>query len=243
MGPMNKTTHTFVALIIALLTNTLSLCAMPLGSGDPSGYLIKGKDLSKFTMGIYAGQNKRKITWDDSDTTEVMESDRLQGYLGYDVLDWVTVYAIAGVNESNTEGSDDDASEGEFGLGCRVNLLNHFMRAPVPEEDIIRMNMGVEYLRSSFDNGSDSSDWGELTVALTMALVNTIDGNKYFWPESIAIYAGPIYSNISGDDFDTDDTAGVIGGLELYLTDTITLDLQAKYFKETSVFGGVNFRF
>jgi opacity protein-like surface antigen len=243
MSRMNKTTHTFVALAVGLLTSTLPLCAMPLGSNEPSDYLIKGQDLSKLTMGIYAGQHKRQITWDDSGFTEVMESDRVQAYLGYDVLDWLTVYAIGGANESNTEGTEGGDSESELGLGFRVNVLNHFIREPVPAEDIIRMNMGVEYVRSSFDNGFASSDWGEFSVALTVALVNTIDGNKYFWPESIAIYAGPIYSAINGDEFEADDTVGVIGGLELYLTDTITLDLQVKYFNETSVAGGVNFRF
>jgi opacity protein-like surface antigen len=243
MSRMNKTTNAFVAIAVGLLTSTLSLCAMPLGSSEPSDYLITGQDLSRLTMGVYAVQSERQITWDDSSITRVMESDRVQAYLGYDILDWLTFYAIGGANESNTEGTEGGDSESELGLGFRVNVLNHFIREPVPAEDTIRINMGVEYVRSSFDNGYASSDWDELTGALTVALVNHTDGNKYYWPESIAIYAGPIYAAINGDEFETDDSLGVIGGLELYLTDTITLDLQVKYFKETSVAGGVNFRF
>jgi opacity protein-like surface antigen len=243
MCRMNKTTNTFVAIIVGLLTSTLSLCAMPLGSSEPSDYLITGQDLSRLTMGVYVVQSERQITWDSSGLTEVMESDRVQAYLGYDVLDWLTFYAIGGANESKIEGPEGDDSDTELGLGFRVNLLNHFIREPTATEDVIRMNMGVEYVRSSLDNEFASSDWSELTVALTIALVNAVDGNKYFWPESIAIYAGPIYSTINGDEFETDDDVGLIAGLEFYLTDTCSLDIQVKYFEETSVGGGINFRF
>ena len=243
MARMNKTTYTLLALIVGLLTNTLSLCAMPLGSNEPSDYLIKGHDLSKLSTGVYAVQSSRQITWDRSGITQVMESDRVQAYLGYEVLDWITVYAIGGGSESKIKGAQAGDSETELGLGFRANLLNHFIREPVPAEDVIRINMGVEYVQSSFDNGFSSSDWDELTVALTVALVNHTDGNKFFSPESIALYAGPIYAAITGDDFETKDNMGVIGGLEFYLTDTITLDLQVKHFEETSVGGGVNFRF
>jgi opacity protein-like surface antigen len=242
MSRMNKTTNTFVSIAVGLLTSTLSLCAMPLGSSEPSDYLITGRDLSKLSVGIYAAQSSRQITLDRSGLTEVMESDRVQAYLGYDFLDWLTVYAIGGANESTIKGADAGDSA-ELGLGFRVNLLNHFIREPVPAEDVIRMNMGVEYVQSSFDNGVASSDWDELTVALTVALVNNTEGNKYYSPESIALYAGPIYSAITGDNFETKDNVGVIAGLEFYLTDTITLDFQAKRFEEISVSGGVNFRF
>ena len=244
MSRMNKTTNTFVSIVVGVLTSTLSLCAMPLGSSEPSDYLIKGQDLSRLTMGVYVAQSDRQISWDDSGITQVIESDRVQAYLGYDVLDWLTCYAIGGANESKIEGIQGGGnSETELGLGFRVNLLNHFIREPTAIEDVIRMNMGVEYVRSSFDNGFASSDWSELSVALTMAIVNAIEGNKYFWPESIAIYAGPIYSAINGDEFETDDDVGLIAGLEFFLTDTCTLDFQVKYFEETSIAGGVNFRF
>jgi opacity protein-like surface antigen len=243
MTRMNKTTHTFAVLVIGLITSTLSLCAMPLGSSEPSDYLITGQDLSRLTMGVYAVQSSRQITWDRSGITDVMDSDLVQAYLGYDVLDWLTVYAIGGAIESKIEGAEAGNSETELGLGFRVNVLNHFIREPTPVEDVIRINMGVEYVQSSFDTGVASSDWDELTVALTLALVNNTDGNKYYSPESIALYAGPIYSAITGDNFETEDNVGLIAGLEFYITDTFTFDIQVKRFEEMSVGGGFNFRF
>ncbi len=194
-------------------------------------------------MGVYVVDSSRQISWDSVGGTQVMESDRVNAYLGYDVLDWLTIYGIGGGNESKIKGTEGGDSETELGLGFRVNLLNHFIREPTPVEDAIRVNMGVEYVKSSFDNGFSSSDWREVTVALTLALVNHTAGNKYYTPESIAVYAGPLYSAITGDDFETEDNMGLIAGLEVYITDTITLDLQVKHFEETSVGGGVNFRF
>ncbi len=195
------------------------------------------------SAGLYAAQGKREIVWDASGAIQVMETDSVLGYLGYNIFDWFTIYATGGSSENKIQPSATSNSEDIYGAGIRINLLNHFIREPVPAEDVVRLNFTTEYLCSSVEYYSNTIDWDELSVALTVALVNHTDGNKLFTPESIMLYAGPLYSSLTGDSFEANDTIGVIGGIEIYLTDTITVDFQVKQFEETTVGGGVNFRF
>jgi hypothetical protein len=240
---MKKTTFVPLVVSLAIVATSLPLWAVPSSSNDPFEYMVRGRDLSKLSIGLYAIQSERDISWDDSGITETLKSDRVLGYLGYDILNTVTIYALGGASESKFGNNTESDAEGEYGVGLRANLLSHFIREPTPMEDVVRVNLGAQYLHSSADTGSTSVDWNEISVALTLALVNHTDGNKFFTPESYSIYVGPIYSKLDGDDFEADDDVGVIGGTEVFLTDTIILDIEVQHFENTSVAVGINFRF
>jgi hypothetical protein len=244
MTHMKKTTYTQLVVAITVLACTLSVWAIPLGSNnDPADYLIKGRDLTRLSVGVYTFQADRNIVWDATGITETMDTRRLQAYLGVNILDWLTLYIIGGESESQIGSAASGDAEAEYGGGIQINFLNHFIREPVTAEDVIRLDFAAQFVASSSDNGSRSSDWNEASAALTVALVNHTEGNKFYSPESIAIYAGPIYSAIMGDDFDSDDSVGLTAGMEFFFTDTFTLDVQVQQFGETTMGAGLNFRF
>ena len=243
MPLMKKTTLVPIAVALAFVASSLSVWAIPSSSNDPFEYMIKGKDLSRFSVGLYVIQSERDIVWDTSGITETLEADRVHGYIGYDLFNACTLYAIGGSSESKIGGMTTADSEGEYGFGVRANLLSHFIREPTPLEDVVRINLGAQYLHSSADTGFTSVDWDEVSVALTVGLVNHTEGNKYYTPESYSIYIGPIYSALDGDGFEAKDDMGLVAGLEVFLTDTIILDLEVQNFENTSVAAGINFRF
>jgi len=244
MSTMKKTNITSFAVAIVTFANTLSLWAIPIsGSNDPAAYIVSGRDLSMLSMGIYSVQLDRDIVWDGSGAKERLKARRLMGYVGCDVVDLFTIYAVGGQIESKLGNLPYGDSESEYGAGIQINLLNHWIRDAVPEEDVIRLNLGAQYLRSSLNTGFTTVDWDETSVALTMALVNHTAGNKSYSPESISLYFGPLYSLMMSDAFEAKDTFGAVGGIEIYLTDHIVLDFELQHFEQTSLGAGINFHF
>jgi hypothetical protein len=217
--------------------------AMPIASNnDPSQYLIKGKDLSWLSMGIYGGQFERSIKWDNG-IVQNLKSTRWLGYIGADIFSGMTVYAVGGQSESCINDGDYADAEAEYGAGIHVNVLNHFIREPTLTEDDIRLNVGARYLHSSSDITFEGTDWDEVSAYMTIELVNHTIGNKFYTPESISLYVGPIYSALISSDFEEDKSVGVIGGLEIFIVDTIALDIEVQYFDDASLSAGINFRF
>jgi hypothetical protein len=84
-----------------------------------------------------------------------------------------------------------------------------------------------------------------LKASLTASLVNHVAGSKLFLPESIAIFAGPAYSETMNDDIDDspDEQIGFTGGLEVYQTKRVSYYARLDDFDKTGYAVGVNVRF
>lgn len=238
---------TFVSLAVfavAFLVTAASSHAVPIASSNIGNeYLVRGKDLSKFSVGLYGLQSEREIKWNASGVVQTLESSKVLGYVGYDVLRWATVYAVGGQSESKFGNLDTADSETEYGIGFRANVLNHFIREPIPMEDVIRLNIGGEYTWSEADLGFADVEWEELSFSATVGIVNHTESYKLFAPESISLYIGPMYSSFESSDFETEKEVGAVAGIEIFFMDTIILDLKVLQFEETSVGGGINFYF
>jgi opacity protein-like surface antigen len=237
--------HTCLSLLVvsALFVNITAALAIS-SNNDPFDYLVKGKDLSRLSMGVYGGQFNRDIEWDNSGIVQKLKSNRFYGYLGVDVIDWLTLYATAGMSESAIEDSSYGDFDGCFGAGFHINFLTHYIREPVLTSDIVRFNFEGNYLHSSADlKYRDSVDWDELNASFTIELVNNTTGIKFYSPESISLYVGPIFSALISDDFSEDNSFGVIGGIQIFVVDTVAIDIQVQHYGQTSVSGGLNYRF
>jgi len=237
--------HTFISLsvVIAILASSLTISAKPIGgNNEPFDYLITGKDLSWLSIGVSGGQFERNIDLDNG-LNSILKTTRAHGYVGADLFKWITVYGLIGTSESKVGESETADSESEYGGGIRLNLLHHFIAEPIPMEDVIRLNFDARYLGSSCDLNFQDLKWNEISASLTLELVNHTTGNKFFNPESIALYFGPIYSSLNSSDFSEDKCLGVTAGIEFFLVDTIVLDLEVQHFDETSVAAGLNFHF
>jgi hypothetical protein len=241
---MKKPLHTLFIVVAALAVCSAATHAMPIGSSNiPFDYMVKGQDLSIIRLGLYGISTKREIKWDGTGVTQILKSKRSQGYLGVDLMPWLTVYGIAGQSESKFGTQPYGNAESSLGAGVLINVLHHFIHEPVLMEDVVRINLGAEWTRSSADTSFSSADWDEVAIALTFALINHVDTSKLFHPESIGLYIGPLYSRYISDDFEAKDEIGVVAGMEIFFTDTVSLDFEAQHFSETSAAGGINFHF
>ncbi len=240
---MKKYTFTSLSVVIAIFATTLSISAKPIGgSNEPFDYLATGKDLSWLSMGIYGGQFERNIDFENGNNS-ILKTTRFHGYVGADIFRWITVYGLIGGSESSVGESETADGEAEYGGGIRLNLMHHFIAEPAPMEDVVRLNFDARYLHASSDLNFENLKWDEISASLTMELVNHTAGNKFFNPESIGLYFGPIFSSLNSSDFSEDQNFGITGGIEFYLVDTIVLDIEVQHFSETSAAVGLNFHF
>lgn len=212
-------------------------------SNDPMDYLYKNEELSPISVGAYVGQAEREISRSGPRPDTIMTSTRSYGYLGYDVTPWMNVYGMLGVNEAELTGSPTADAEMLLGGGISFNLLNRFVRDPIPYEDAFRINADLRAISTEADFILDSVSWQEYSASLRFSLVNFPTGDKTYRPEAIALYAGPMLSWIQSSEISSTDEVGLFGGVEIFLYDGLSLDLQAEYVGEASVFGGINVRF
>ena len=237
-----------IVVTLSVLINATISMAVPVGAGNEGiDYLIKDKDLSWLGAGVYYGKVEREVDLDTNPSENtILDVDRAYVYVSASPVNFLSLYVLAGSSDGNVDsenGNAETSSNGDFGLGFRINLLEHFIKEPVPFEDRFRMNFGVEHVFSETEYDGKSVDWQKTDVALTFGVVNDTVGNKFFTCESIALYVGGIYSVLTSDDFEESKSAGGMGGIEFFITDSFSLDAKAYIFEKTSYDIGFNVRF
>lgn len=233
---------TLAGIIVVGLTSVVS--AVPIGSGNNGiDYLFKGNRLKWLSAGAYMVETKRGIELGDVGVSTTLRTRQQLVYLGIDAGRWLTIYGLGGGSEAKLGNGSYANSESVYGIGARFNVLDHELMEPVMMEDRWRVNLGVQYTQNETKQGLATWDWEELSVALTFGIVNDTRGNKYYTPESIVIYAGPIYSTLDGSNFSEKDNLGVVAGAEFFFTDSLSIDIEVQSFDETSMGAGLNIRF
>ncbi len=233
---------TLVGIFVASLA--LPASAMPIGSGnDGYDYLFKGNKLDWLSAGIYILDTDRGIQFDGTTVSSKLKTRQRLVYIGINAGRWFSVYGLGGEAEARIGAAPYSDPESVYGGGVRINLLDHEVTEPTLMEDRWRVNLGAQYTMNETSMGTVTWDWEELSVALTFGIVNDTLGNKYYTPESIVLYIGPIYSALDSDRFSEKDDIGMVGGMEIFFTDSISLDVEVQRFEDTSLGAGLNIHF
>jgi hypothetical protein len=241
---MKNCKRIFLAVVLSLSVLSIAKEASAAArSNEAFDYLSKDPSLSRLTAGVYAGTVDRRISLKGSRLETVISSTRTYGYLGLDLANWVNVYGILGANEAELTGSSTTDSENIIGGGLSFNLLNRFVREPLPLEDAIRINGDIRILSTEAAFFPNTISWQEITASLRLSLINFPYGNKAYRPEAIALYAGPSLSIIQSSDVEATQEFGVMGGIEIFFFDSFSVDVNVERYEETSVSAGLNFRF
>jgi opacity protein-like surface antigen len=232
-----------VSLICTLATVYAAHAAPVADSSSQLNYLVKAKDLSKISIGTYYMDVLRKVDTSEASGAK-LEGNRGMAYIGYDVLPWLCVYGAAGAGEYELRGGGTSSgTDGQWGFGVRANLLDHFIKDPTLLEHRIELRSGANYTSVDTKLGGRSEDWGEFSASLTLHLVNDIVGNKELMPTSIGLYVGPVYSTYLNGDVEEDTSVGVSGGMEIVISENISLGLGVEYFDNATAIGSIDIRF
>jgi len=195
------------------------------GSGGRK-YLKNVAAATRWTCGGYWDMAERDVEAEGIPAR--LKTSRGMAFVGYSPVDWATLYLTMG--ESFSDWNKFSAGNTEsVGLGLQLNLLDHEVADPGLMEDRFLLNAAVEYLWTGADpQWPDNLRWGELTASLTFSIVNDITGNALFTAKSIALYAGPVVSALVSGDLEGKDSteAGVTAGMEVFLTERVSLNAQ-----------------
>lgn len=216
--------------------------AVPVGNSNlGTDYLIGGGTPGFLSAGVFGGQTKRDI----QNGLLAMQLDSMEAlaYVGLDVLPWFTVYGAAGMAEHKLDMSERADAEPEYEVGVSLNIYDQEVMDPTLFEDRIRINASAGVGFSQARWCCQDVSWREFMASVTLSVVNDCHGNKRFVPESIALYVGPAYSDLDSDDLDEDEQIGLVGGLEVFMTESTSFDLGVRHFDGTGFTGGLHVRF
>lgn len=237
----NHTVPVVFAVLFALSLSVPALAAPIPGSNLGIEHFMGAERLARWSGGVYGGVAERKV--EIGSGAYDMETPWAALFVGYDVSRWLTAYGIVGWTKSELNNMEDADEEVMFGGGAIARLLDHEILDPVLFEDRIRINAGCEYAVFQADLAGQSQDWGELSASLTIGIVNDVVGNKLFLPNAVGLYAGPAYSDFHGGDVTAVEYFGFIGGIDIYYSETVTLEFFAEHYEKDSYGGAISVRF
>ena len=239
---MKRSLTVILVAVLVLEGTCLLIPALPIaGSNTGREYLMGVSDLGNWSCGIYSRMLDRDI--DIRGIDSLMKSKSIIGYVGYDFVRWFTTYVLAGQNESEFGNMGYGDDEFEYGFGMYFNLLDQDILDPTLFEDKIRINAGWQYSESKTESGGSDVEWSEICASLTLSIVNDLDGNKRYVPNSIALFAGPVYSDIDSSIINEKDVFGYTAGIQVFYTEKVSFDIGVEKFESDTYVGGVNVRF
>lgn len=236
------------AVVFAFLLATLSqLSAAPVGrSNSGRDYLLGTQDLGAWSAGLYGMNIDREVTlWNDRPKVS-MNSKKIVGYVGYDILPWITTYVTAGSTQTRIGWGSTGSSKPEYGVGCMLGLFDTEIEDPTLLEDRLRLNANFQYTRGSgayADGFSGNISWSEFSGSLTLSIVNDLEGDKFFVPNSIALFIGPAFSFLSSSEIEQDSSFGLTLGIDVFLNEKVSLEFAYISYEESAYSAGVNVRF
>lgn len=244
-----KRTHllVFVGVAVALSAALPGASAEPLGNmATPIDHLIVAQNLHRFGVGVYGGVIERGVDVTDGPSDRSLNGDELMAYLSCYPMNWLSAYAGGGYGRFKLSGDGGGYGEkaSQWAFGLRANLLDHDLADPWIFEDRIRLSANAHYgLYDAPVGPYRDAEWSEFKGSLLVSIVNDVVGNKHFLPQTVALYAGPIYSTIGGDDLEETENFGFAAGLQMQLSAHTSLGIGAEDMDGTSFLAGLDVRF
>jgi hypothetical protein len=205
-----------VVVLLALFHSTLQAAPRSV-SNEGREYVLSTETLPLWSTGIFYEDQEREVFYKNQknyNRSSILEAELIGGYVGFDFLSWLTAYlTVASCDASLAGGPEEDRTNAKWGYGMNINFLDQEILDPTLMENKIRLNGTWFY--TYYD--ADEMDFDELYAAITLSIVNDIEGEKFFFPESIALFLGGVYSDLRGD-LDEADDFGFSLGLDMFIT-------------------------
>jgi hypothetical protein len=246
-----KSTHiswASVAGLALLVTPLPNAGAFPVGHPNSTrNYIVGLQSLHYWSAGIYGEGCDREVTVDGRN--RMLTKTRVMGYVGLDVLPWVTLYGTGGSSALKFGGTEEtNDAELEYGGGLNINVLDHEVLDPTLFEDRLRINANVSLIHgtTAWDEplAVQEFEWDEVSASVIFSIVNDCEGEKKYVPNSVTVFVGPIYSDYLGSEIEVVDKAGFLAGLEIFYSASLSFNIGIESFGgESGYMGGVHLRF
>lgn len=231
-----------VTLLVLVPMSVQTIMAGPFSDSNSGGdYTVSWQRLSRWSFGAYSDGWIRKMSRFNNELNSTIESSKISGYVGYDVFDCLTVYLQGGGGDIG--GKSYSTSQTERGIGLLWNAMDYELPDPTVLEDRIRINVGCQYSEASTKYRGSNLDWAEQTFWTTLSYVNDVEGNKFYLPNSISVFIGPFYSDLTSNrKVVAKKNWGYTAGLEMFYSECISMYFRTITFDDLKYCAGINVR-
>lgn len=193
---------------------TISQATPRAAEASGANYLVAAEPLDCFHIGGYYRYTSREVNH-NYDLTQ----DHIAFTLGYDILDWFSIYGIVGTGDAELDHYDSERDYSViYGGGGWLNILDHDLLSNLSCETKLRISASAQMVFGSPEIDGVECDFHEFYGALTFSVVNELLGNKDLFPDAIGVFAGPVWDIYDCDEYDaTGDKVGFGAGIDVYL--------------------------
>ena len=209
-----------------------------------------GVPSERLSVGLNYEDIKLGIDFDDGPDV-VLDAESWDVYIGYDVLPWLTVFTTLGSSEIDDTDEVDTSAKFKISGGFNAYLWEGDVLDPTYMAG--RFTLKTTFELSRYDSDSDVGDvsWIDATLAIPLGyeLFDDYPESAKGISTSLAMYIGPAISYVNGTwespvgdrDFEGKELFGFIGGVDLFLSPTLSMGVAFSYFDETTVGGSLRF--
>lgn len=244
---MKKLTGLLV--LTAALLQTPDIMAGTFPAGSSRQPLVQGSLPQRLSIGIDYDVMERDVDIKNGGKG-TLEADRINAYVGFDALPWLTTFVTVG-------GVEVDGPLSKTGLAVSVGLGAYLWEADIVTPSFMA---GRITIKASAELGRYESEVLDNKIRWTEGILALPFGYEKFESQAIglstiqtglALYAGPAVSIIDGKsgsgaskvDFSEDEVFGVVGGADVYFTRHLSIGVSLRYFDELSYGASLRYHF
>jgi opacity protein-like surface antigen len=232
------------------------LCCEQAFSGTVAGVGVRDSavigTLEKWSVGVSGEWMKRDVKESHGGEIGSPEVTTVSLFLGYDVKNWLTMFATLGGTEIKPSSSEEYGGEDvKFSGGLQGNLWRTEITDPEFMMGSLTLKSIVEI--SSYQFSGDGSDvngnWTEYSIAFPFCYEIFAERRESVWqvPYSLALLAGPSLSSIRGRTdnahFRERKSLGFIGGVDVYFSHNLSIGCQVEYYDHASMSASMTYHF
>jgi len=210
-------------------------------SNFPNRYLLMPHDLKRWHTALHFQNIQRAVTIGTAKKN--VKIRRLTVHLGFDILDWLTIYGAIGMNEFSAElatRDDRGSSEETWTAGVQLRLIEYYLLGGGELEDRLVVDINVRMIDVTSVVNSRDVEWDQTEATLRFGFVNEVDGGgRGFSPNEIMIWVGPVTSSIDGNfsigsssEIQEQDDLGFAGGIDVRFNRHASLVWDAQLYDE-----------
>ncbi len=244
----------YVAMVVVLGLQAASLMGGTFPGSITREPLVRGAVSDRLSIGLNYNRIKRGINVSGVPFVDTLEADSVSGYVGYDVLPWLTGFVTAG--GTSLRGGTWDSTD--YGLnvsgGVHAYLWEADVLTPAFAAGRASIKGMIEIAHHRSDSSFGSSDWMEILAALPIGyeFFDRYPTKKSGVSTSLALYVGPLFSYLDGNlavgpgmkpGFSSDRELGAVAGADIYFAPSFGVGLKVLLLDEVSTGASVRFHF
>lgn len=246
-------TRTMVT-VLALCSLSISASALTLPSAQAPEHAYQSQDLSGWSVGFEYEAIKRSIDLDQSSADLLLEGDAYSLFLGYDLSRHATLFGTIGSSRAKLGEEAVSNDRGfKFSLGIASKLWNYDVLTPRFMAGRLSLRPMAEYAYYSSEEteSADEADWYTIGVALPVGytMFRETTDLRQVYQTGLDLWVGPAFNYLDGRakylgksrDFSGTEEFGWVAGLDIYITEQLSIGGHAEIYEEVG--GNASLRF